>query len=244
MLLHIQAVLFDMFDTLMLVERHKDYSSPSLQRMYKFLSGHGVEVSFETFESAYNRSREELYAKADPNLEEPHFHTRIAQTLFILGYAASPESSLVAAASAEFCDEFMKYVTLDADLVIILSHLRERYKLGIVSNFAIPNCVARLLDREGLTNIFDTVIVSGAINKRKPAPEIFRQALDKLGVAPEEAVFVGDTLDADVLGAKAAGMRSVYVARRVEKEVSATPDIIIKSLSELPAVLEKWQAEN
>ena len=54
-----------------------------------------------------------------------------------------------------------------------------------------------------------------------------------------ETVFVGDTLDADVEGAKAVGMKSVYVQRRVEKEVeNVHPDIVIKNLSELPLVLQ------
>jgi putative hydrolase of the HAD superfamily len=242
--MRIRAVLFDMFDTLMLVDRRKNYASPSLLRMYRFLSAHGVEVSFETFETAHNQAREELYAKADPKLEEPHFHIRIARTLNILGYAATPESSLVAAASAEFCDEFMKYVTPDADLSTLISELSGKYKLGIVSNFVLPDCVTRLLDREGVVDVFGAVIVSGAVNKRKPAPEIFRQALSKLGVTAQEAVFVGDTLDADVLGAKAVGMLSVYLARRVEKEISAKPDVIVKSLGELPIVLEQLQTGN
>ena len=73
----LKAVLFDMFDTLMLVEKRRDYASPSLARMYSFLNENGVSVSFDAFEEAYNKSRDELYAVADPNLEEPHFNVRL-----------------------------------------------------------------------------------------------------------------------------------------------------------------------
>ncbi len=59
----------------------------------------------------------------------------------------------------------------------------------------------------------------GAVNKRKPHPEIFQKALEKLGVAAEETVFVGDTVDADVKGAKDLGMKTVFIERRVQKEV-------------------------
>ena len=145
----IKAVLFDMFDTLMLVEKHRDYSSPSLLRMYKFLFQNGINVPFDIFEAAYNKSRDELYAKADPNLEEPHFNVRIAETLKILGYTYDAQSSAVVSASGEFCNEFMKYVSLDEDVKELFQRLHGKYKLGIISNFAIPECVTKLLEREG-----------------------------------------------------------------------------------------------
>jgi putative hydrolase of the HAD superfamily len=80
--------------------------------------------------------------------------------------------------------------------------------------------------------------VSATVNKRKPSPEIFEKALAKLDVTAENAVFVGDTVDADVEGAKSAGMKSIYIERRPQKE-SIPPDQTIKSLGELIAALER-----
>ena len=77
----IKAVLFDMFDTLMLIKKNHDFYSPSLMRMYKYLNKNGVNVSFDTFQKAYIKTRDELYAKADVNLEEPHFNVRVSETL-------------------------------------------------------------------------------------------------------------------------------------------------------------------
>ena len=88
--------------------------------------------------------------------------------------------------------------------------------------------------------LFDVVIVSGAVNKRKPSPEIFNQTLEALNVSAFETVFVGDTLDADVEGPKAVGMKTVYIKRRAEKQIkNLKPDVVIKSLKELPKVLQK-----
>ena len=61
----IKAVLFDMFDTLMMIRKNHEFYSPSLMRMYKYLNKNGVNVSFDTFQKAYIKSRDELYAKAD-----------------------------------------------------------------------------------------------------------------------------------------------------------------------------------
>jgi putative hydrolase of the HAD superfamily len=77
-------------------------------------------------------------------------------------------------------------------------------------------------------------VVSGAVNKRKPSPEIFQKALEKIGVNAGNTVFVGDTVDADVIGAKAAGMKSIFIERRMQKDAEqACPNQTIKSLSEL-----------
>ncbi len=133
----------------------------------------------------------------------------------------------------------MTFAYLDKDAEALLRELHGKYKLGIISNFAIPECVDKLLKAHGLVSLLDAVVVSGAVNKRKPSPEIFKRTLQALGVDASETVFVGDTLDADVEGAKAVGMKSVYVQRRVEKDVeNVHPDIVIKNLSELPLVLQ------
>jgi len=134
----------------------------------------------------------------------------------------------------------MNYVRVDENAKTVLKKLHRRFKLGIVSNFAIPECVLKLLEKEGLAGFFDVVVVSGAVNRRKPSPEIFRKALDALDVSAGEAVFVGDTVDADVEGAKNAGMKTVYIERRLQKEAEKVcPTQKIKSLDELLPALEQ-----
>jgi len=235
----IKAVLFDLFDTLIIIRKNPDFNSPSFMRMYRFLSENGVDVPLDRFREAYDEARDELYAKADPNLEEPHFNVRIALTLKILGYTYADSSPLVTSASAEFCQEFMKYVYLDQDAEPLLRSLHGEYKLGIVSNYAIPECADELLKTYGLDGLFDVVVVSGAVNKRKPSQEIFDRTLNALGISAAETVFVGDTMDADIEGAKAVGMKAVYIKRREEKQADVLPDGTIKSLTELTSLLKQ-----
>ncbi len=113
----------------------------------------------------------------------------------------------MAAATNEFCEEFMKYVRIDENAKAMLKQLHGKYKLGIISNFAIPECVHKLLKASNLEDLFDVVVVSAAVNKRKPSPEIFKSTLKALGVSASETVFVGDTVDADIEGPKAVGMK-------------------------------------
>jgi len=238
-MLPIRAVLFDMFDTLMLIERDHEFYEPAVQRMYRYLCKRGVDVAYERFEAAYSAERTQLYAEADLTLEEPHFNVRISGTLKRLGYSYPITSSVVSDATSEFYEEFMKYVRIDPDAETVLKTLHENYRLGIVSNFAIPECVYKLLRINSIDHLFEVVVVSGAINKRKPSPEIFQNALQMLGVSATETVFVGDTIDADIEGAKATGMRAIYIERRVQREPNICPDQIIKNLTELPDALKR-----
>ncbi len=239
-LMKIKAVLFDMFDTLMLIEKNHAFYSPSLKRAHKFLVENGVKVRFTDFKNAYVRARDALSVEADANLEEPHFNARISNALTHLGFSVNARSGIVTGATNAFCERFMEYVRIDEYATKVLRKLQGKYKLGIVSNFAIPECVLKLLETHGLDKFFDVVIVSGAVNKRKPSPEIFQQTLEKLGVDAAETVFVGDTVDADIKGAKDTGMKTIFIERRTQKEVEQIcPDQTIKSLRELAAALER-----
>jgi putative hydrolase of the HAD superfamily len=237
--MRIKAVLFDLFDTLMLIEHDHAFYRPSLRRAHEFLVQNGVDASFDVFEDAYVAARDALYAEADARMEEPHFNLRVANALRSLGYDFDVSSGVVRGATLAFCKEFMRYVRVDENAKDVLSELRGKCKLGIVSNFAIPECVFRLLQKHGMDMFFDVVVVSGAVNKRKPSPEIFQKALGKLGVGASEAVFVGDTVDADIQGAKSVGMKTIFLERRSQKEAERIyPDQTIKNLNELMPAIE------
>jgi len=236
----IKAILFDMFDTLMMIERNHAFYSPSLKQAYTYLKKRGVEASFREFEKAYVKSRDALYAEADPKMEEPHFNLRIANALKLLSYSYPVSSDIVIGATNAFCEAFMKYVRVDQNAIESVKKLHGKYKLGIVSNFAIPECVSKLLHEHGLVELFDVVIVSAAVNKRKPSPEIYKKALDILGISAKNAVFVGDTADADVAGPKSIGMKTIYIERRVQEMAKdACPDQTIKTMSDLLPAVER-----
>jgi len=69
------------------------------------------------------------------------------------------------------------------------------------------------VDAAGLTGAVDVVISSAWVGCRKQHPRIYAHTLEQLGIAPEDALFVGDTWACDVEGPRAAGMRAVYVRR-------------------------------
>jgi HAD superfamily hydrolase (TIGR01509 family) len=236
--MQVEAVLFDLFDTLVLIDNGETYYEPSLRRLHEFLVKNGVNVAFDRFRHVYFEVRDRFYSESQKTLEEPHFNCRVSQTLQSLGYDFDASDQVVVGATMAFADEFMRYVRLDNSVLEVLKKLHKKYKLGVVSNFAIPECGWRLLQNYGLKAYFDVVVISGEVNRRKPSPEIFERALKALGVNASKTVFVGDTLDMDVKGPKNVGMKTVLVKRRpVEDIVDTKPDFVIKNLNELFSVL-------
>jgi putative hydrolase of the HAD superfamily len=102
-------------------------------------------------------------------------------------------------------------------------------RLAVVSNWDVS--LHDVLERTGLRPLVDAVVISAELGVAKPDPAIFRAALDRLGAAPDGAVHVGDSLEHDVAGARAAGLEAVLVARNG----AAAPDGVrtVASLTEL-----------
>jgi putative hydrolase of the HAD superfamily len=93
----------------------------------------------------------------------------------------------------------------------LLHTLKKRYNLGLVSNFAYAPGFWRVLEYFNLASFFHSIVVSGELGFRKPHPSTFREVLEALDVTAAEAVFVGDSLKADIYGAKRMGFKMVLV---------------------------------
>jgi FMN phosphatase YigB (HAD superfamily) len=100
----------------------------------------------------------------------------------------------------------------------MLVSLAGQYRLGLVSNFTHPPAVEQILARVGLERFFDEILISGRLGVRKPHPAIFSELTRLLVLAAEEIVFVGDELQADIIGAQKAGMRAVWMTYRQHRE--------------------------
>ena len=120
------------------------------------------------------------------------------------------------------------------DAIPVLEKLRGAgLRLGLISNF--EAWLERLLDALEATAFFEVRVISGVEGIEKPDPAIFRLALDRMGVRPEAAAYVGDSVQYDVEPAVALGMTGVLLDRRGRHQDFEGTRIV--SLDELPAVL-------
>lgn len=251
--MQIDAVLFDLFNTLVLVESDDAYYMPSLKKLYEVLVRNGIEIPFEDFLRTYLKVRDKLYEDSAESLEEPHFNVRVSLTLQKFGYRLDALHPIVTGSTQAFSEEFMKYVHPDKDALYVLKKLHGKYKLGLVSNLSISESASEILDKFGLSGFFDVILISGAINKRKPSREIFERALEALCVKADRALFVGDTPRLDIEGPKSVGLKAVlikrensgpqpedstYLSYRIpESKEEVPPDATIRNLKELLNVI-------
>ncbi len=127
-------------------------------------------------------------------------------------------------------------ITLYDDALPTLQHLRDSgFKLAIVSNWDTP--LEPLTERLGIADYFDVIVASHdqRVGSEKPDPYIFNHALAAVGVSAEEAVHIGDTYEADIVGAQGVGIRPILLDRE-GTQVGRWREAI-QSLSELPEML-------
>ncbi|HXA94881.1 MAG TPA: HAD family hydrolase [Candidatus Dormibacteraeota bacterium] len=243
-----RAVLFDLFDTLVLFHRERLPEVSVNGRVMRSTAGHlhaafrpfapGVELP--VFVDALFWS----WKEAERIRGESHREVAAPERFGMLFERLGLDSSRVPAEArdlllATHMRELSRVVECPSHHAPLLAELRQRYRLAVVSNFDYaPTCRA-ILDREGIAPLFETVVISDEVGWRKPKPVIFETALDRMGLRPSEALFVGDRADIDVIGARGVGMPTVWINREASglPEDIQPPDFEIRDLDELRAIL-------
>jgi putative hydrolase of the HAD superfamily len=130
----------------------------------------------------------------------------------------------------EYLDAWTESVFPAAHALECVTDLAADHRLTIVTNTHDPNLVPGLVRRFGLGSAVDRVVPSVAVGWRKPHPAIYEAALRDRGAVAGDAVFVGDSWEADVEGPRRIGMHAIYVGRPSALHPSA-------SLRDLPQII-------
>ncbi len=221
----IRAVLFDYGGTL------DGPASHWLDRFAVLYREAGVAIPFDELKTAFYRADDAAYA--DPRMataslrELMTFHVGVQ-----LDALARPDAAL----AARLVDRFV--ATSESALAasrIVLQRLAGDFRLGVVSNFY--GNVGRILADAGIAPLLDVIADSNALGMSKPDARIFAHAVAALGVQPAETLHVGDSYERDVVAARAAGLRSVWLVQH--STASRAHDVVhVHSLDEVAALLE------
>lgn len=103
-------------------------------------------------------------------------------------------------------------------LPALVNWRRMGIELGVVSNF--DSRIYSVLQSLGLRDFFTSITISTQVRAAKPDPQIFAIALEKHGCSPEAAWHIGDSVDQDYQGAKAAGLRGILINREHKSTLS------------------------
>jgi putative hydrolase of the HAD superfamily len=179
------------------------------------LARHGVAVTPEALQRAEWRARVRL----DPELgaargaSTENRATADRYLGYLLGEAGVTDQAVRAAVAAwhrGYNVPVGVWDTADPGAAAALALARDRgVRTAVISNS--NGSVRAILDRLGLLPSLEFVLDSSEVGSEKPDPVIFRLALERAGLAPSEAVYVGDLYSVDVLGARAAGLRAVLL---------------------------------
>jgi HAD superfamily hydrolase (TIGR01549 family) len=235
-------VLFDLGSTLMYFDSKWDQVLPECNTaLLRSLQEAGLQVKNQDLYQQIGE-RMQIYDQ-DPRLLE-YSTGYILQEIFAeQGIPEIPEDVLKKALRAMYAVSQAHWqAELDGEPTLqTLSS--QGYHLGMISNAGDDTDVQTLVDKLGIRPFFDVILTSAAQGIRKPNPRLFYQALQRWEAVPEQAVMVGDTLDADILGAQNASIFGIWITRRANLAASQKhletihPDATIAELSELPHLL-------
>lgn len=209
----------------------------------------GVLYDDTVYARAWNRALREAGARfTDEEFDEEYTAARAAQSGSFrrrLMARFLPDADLRTLES--IAERFWKYPPSARydDAIPCLERLRGLYRLGVIANQ--PGEVRAAMARDGMAGFFEVWGISDELGVGKPDPTLFELAARGAGVAPADAVMVGDRLDYDVRPAKRVGMRAIWMLRGEAPddptpEQLAEADGAVANLVALPAELERLAA--
>ena len=236
-----KVALFDLGNTLF-YDRPSDW--PRVYRraegaLWRVLRRGGVRITAAELYQGHATLLSYYYALRGDGIDEPG-------TLRILKELLAGKNMAVPDETAEKALRAMYAVTqtnwrVERDAAATLRILLKRgYRLGAISNGSDDKNAMEILDRARMRPVFDFIITSEAHGRRKPAASIFQAALAHFQVEGRMAVMIGDSYEADILGAHALGMSTIwYIKHAAAPGIvrPVQPDATIRKLSELPALL-------
>ena len=243
-----KAILFDLFGTVAQwrPERMPEFTwegitSPSTMGVLQAtLEERAPDLLFGDFFNAFTAANEELAERRARNMREIPSVQRFKLALTKAGFLDSDAThELAQELSNRHLEKLIGAVEVPSEHTEFLGRVYKVYPVALVSNFDHGPTARHIIERDGARPFFHHVVVSDDHGWRKPHAKIFTDTLELLGVAPQEALFVGDSVEDDIVGATRVGMDIAWVNARGTGLPARIPDpdYAIRAIPELAAVL-------
>ncbi len=239
-MLFVDLVLLDLGNTLY---HDKDPWPPILdqaeQALWRSLREAGVSIEPRDIYGPYRTLLELYNSEHRKDLSEPTTARVLKDHLERVGVTVTDETIATALRAMYAVTQANWY--LEPDAVPLLEELKARdFQMGVISNAADEENTQALIDKGGIRPYLGFVASSAGFGRRKPDPGIFRAALDHFGVQAERALMVGDTFEADIVGAKALGMHTIWYRGRAPdgpEPPHPEADAVLTHLTHIPAMI-------
>ncbi|RIW38339.1 HAD family hydrolase [Bacillus salacetis] len=220
-----KAILFDLDDTLL----NRDHAVDEL--FLKVLAECYMDVN-----QSLKENMNEKFKDFDRRAYGDNDKTKVLAPLF---EEFPPRKRLTESGIQEFWNHhFPLCFTIEAELLDVIRTLKEKVKVAIITNGSTARQKAKVKNTK-LDDIFEVIIISEEAGCRKPDERIFKLALDRLNVQPEDTLLVGDDLQKDISGCQNVNIKGVWFnPYRIENNTEIQPFAEIQSLSELFSIIE------
>jgi len=227
----IQAVYFDLDDTLCAywVASRRALRETFEEAQLPVTPDEGIQAWREVFETFSEEVRRDPWYRHYLESGEPTRTEHLRRTLLKIApdhvHKAEPMSR-------RYAELRLKYLELFPEAKPVLDTLRGKYRLGLITNG--PTDVQRAeIETLGIEGYFDHILIEGEMQVGKPAKEVFERASAKCGCEPHQMLFVGNSFDHDIVGAKSAGWQALWINPEGEPlpaDAPVRPDGVIQDL--------------
>ena len=168
---NIKAIGFDLFNTLITMEFQA--LEDALSRLTNSLRGNGFAIEHTAFVRAHSEAVLEFLEQTKRDGKESHNRFWISTALAKLGHEVSPDDPHISAAVETYFSAFIQYARLIPGTKEMLTILRQKYRIGLLSNFTHPPAASQIIAELDLEPFFEVVLISGDLGYRKPHLSVF-----------------------------------------------------------------------
>jgi 5'-nucleotidase len=227
-----KSIFIDLDDTLW---HFKANAYDTFNEMYVKYSFNRYFDSFDHFYTLYQKRNQELWLEyGDGKITKEELNSQ--RFLYPLEAVGVPDTAL----AKRYSDDFFSVIPTKSQLLPYakeaLDYLSQKYRLFILSN-GFRELQFQKMHSSGISHYFEKVILSDDIQVHKPYPEIFNFALSSTQSLLDESLMIGDSWEADIVGAKGVGMHQMFYNHLGRENLSFQPTYMIKSLKDVLSIL-------
>ena len=239
----ISTLLFDLGGTLVTMSSayRGDYWKRAVIRTILLLKGNGYNITPEDFEKEFMEIRNAYVEFERKTCIDVEVRYQLSAALNRLGVPAQPGDKIITETLHTIFQEVLEESRLYPDAIPTIKQLRQKYKVGLVTNNSSSDQVWWIIKKFKMKSLFQIILISADIGLRKPHLGIFTLALKQIHSKPSQTVYIGDSEFADIIGAKNAGMKTILIKRDLQPELRSTPDAIAEELQQIPLIIDQWQ---
>ena len=227
----IKAIVFDFVQTLgTAADGYKDAEKNSQKKLYAKM---GID-SWDKYMDLYREERKQHFLKSD-------FSRKNVWIKLCNHFNIPLDNKFLDQLEDEYWEIVKNSMKLFPGALEVLNNLKSKYKLGMISNSQKDGSTKALENDEykKLEKLFDEIVIAGEGDiPAKPDPAPFKMILEKLGVKPGEAIFVGDDFRVDIEGSKNAGITPVWLKHYSVERNWPEPSFDVIQITKLEDVID------